>query len=93
VKAVLWAVVLTSAFIVVGCMGKAEKSERVAEDFKVETLFHHEGCTAFRFFDGGRAVYYIRCHSGRVSSQWVQPLMCGKTPCPRRYTVFTEELP
>jgi hypothetical protein len=41
----------------------------------VDFLFEHEGCKLYRFYDGGRAIYYANC-GGRIQTSWSHP--CGK---------------
>ena len=63
----------------VGCYQPAEQSQQVNQNFTVERLFEHDGCTAYRFRDD-HYVYYIRCHDGRVSAQsryWVSTWKAG----------------
>ena len=55
-----------------GCQGEAESTTRVGSDFKVDRLFKVDGCTVYRFQDGGRARYFTNC-SG--STQWEES--CG----------------
>ena len=40
-----------------GCAGDPQKSQ-VRGDFKIETLFTHEGVTVYRFNDCGNYVYF-----------------------------------
>lgn len=56
-----------------GCQKEAESTTRVGSDFKVDRLFTVDGCTVYRFHDGGRARYFTNC-SG--SAQWEES--CGK---------------
>ncbi len=56
-----------------GCQGEAESTTRAGADFKVDRLFNVDGCTVYRFHDGGRARYFTNC-SG--STQWEES--CGK---------------
>jgi len=36
-----------------GCQGEAESTTRAGADFKVDRLFQVDGCTVYRFHDGG----------------------------------------
>lgn len=56
-----------------GCTKPAETTTAVGKDFVVETLFTHEGCTVYRFTDGGSNRYFTNC-SG--STSWNRS--CGK---------------
>lgn len=53
--------------LLVGCDGAPQQSERVSKDFKVDTLFQKDGCTVYRFADGGYNRYFTNC-SG--STEW-----------------------
>lgn len=44
----------------------------------VSTLFTHEGCTVYRFNDGGKSHYYTRCDGGTVSTGTGVTENCGK---------------
>lgn len=56
------------------CTIKVDKSQKESVgNFKVERLFAYEGCTAYRFNDGSRYVYYTNCGTQTQSSH-----SCGK---------------
>lgn len=66
--------VLLAAIAVAGCQKASEQSAiSGAGGFRVETLFTHEGCTLYRFWDA-RAIYYSNCNGG---TQWDESV--GKT--------------
>jgi len=44
-----------------GCQKAAEATTRVASDFNVDRLFTIEGCTVYRFWDGGSGRYFKSC--------------------------------
>lgn len=48
------------ALTLVGCNGEAETVQQTG-DFRVGRLFTIDGCTAYRFNDGGRNVYFTNC--------------------------------
>ncbi len=54
------------------CQGKAEESNTTG-DFQVERLFTHEGCTSYRYYDGGRYIHYTTCGVTSTSTY-----SCGK---------------
>lgn len=56
-----------------GCQGEAESTTRAGSDFNVDRLFKVDGCTVYRFQDGGRARYFTNCGG---STQWEEN--CGK---------------
>ena len=49
-----------------GCE-KAPEEQVQSGEFNVERLFTVDGCTAYRFRDSGRAIYYTNCHGGTNS--------------------------
>ena len=58
-------------------------------EIRVARLFDHDGCTVYRFHDGGRDRYFVKCAEGndRAESDDTEP--CGKTPCPRPEVIET----
>lgn len=67
--------------VLAGCSKPAETSTAVGAEFVVDKLFTHEGCTVYRFIDGGNARYYTNC-SG--STNWTEG--CGKN-CTRQMAI------
>lgn len=65
-------IVMLALVILAGCTKPAEKAHQVNTNFKVETLFTHDGCTVYRFEDG-RVHYFTDC-SGSTSTT----ASCGK---------------
>lgn len=53
-----------------GCAREAEKSAQAGRDFQVDTLFTHEGCTIYRFWDGGYSRYFTNCSGSTVYEQY-----------------------
>lgn len=53
---------------IVGCDKQAETSTRAGAEFVVDKLFTHEGCTVYRFVDGGRNRYFTNCSGSTISS-------------------------
>lgn len=64
--------------VLAGCSKPAETSTTVGVEFTVDKLFTHEGCTVYRFTDGGNARYYTNCQG---STSWQES--CGKS-CTRQ---------
>jgi hypothetical protein len=58
---------MIAVLALVGCTKPAEKSSAVGREFVVETLFTHEGCTVYRFIDGGNHRYFTNCNG---STEW-----------------------
>lgn len=61
--------VVAGVAMLTGCE-KAAEAEIVTgaeNDFKVARLFTVDGCTAYRFYDNGRAIYYTNC---KGSTAW-----------------------
>lgn len=61
-----------------GCNKPAETSTAVGREFVVDKLFTHEGCTVYRFEDGGNKRYFTNCNG---SMNWRES--CGKN-CSRQ---------
>lgn len=80
--ALTWIIIIGCALYLTACQKNAEQTARVGNDFKVEKLFTHEGCTVYRF-DDNRTVYYTNCQGSTQSS-------CGKN-C--QQTVDTDVVP
>jgi hypothetical protein len=76
---------LITALGLTACTNEPESAVKQGE-FKVERLFTNEGCTAYRFNDAGRYIYYTNC-SGSTQSTHSNP--CGKTTCTETNTVNT----
>ena len=68
-KALLAVLALT---VLAGCSKPAETSTAVGVEFTVDKLFTHEGCTVYRFYDGGTR-YFTNCQG---STSWTE--QCGK---------------
>lgn len=66
-------VVLLPVLLLPACAKQAEQTTAVGVEFKVDTLFTHNGCTMYRFVDGGSFRYYADC---RGETTWVES--CGK---------------
>ena len=55
--------IILAVALLAGCSKQAETSTAVGAEFVVDKLFTHEGCTVYRFYDGGNARYYTNCGS------------------------------
>lgn len=71
--------ILAACAVVAGCTKPAETTAQAGADggFTVERLFTHEGCTAYRFKDGGTRVYYTKCGVDSDTS-YSRQQSCGK---------------
>jgi hypothetical protein len=59
-----WAIL---AVLLCSCTKEAQEHSTTSNsEFKVELLFRHDGCEVFRFEDGGRDHYYVRCKSDDI---------------------------
>lgn len=67
--------------LMAGCNKAPEASNRAGTDFVVDKLFTHEGCTVYRFNDGGSSRYFTNCNG---STSWNRS--CGKN-CTARETI------
>lgn len=74
--------IIAATVALTGCE-KASEVQVQSGEFKVERLFTVDGCTAYRFRDNGRAVYYTNCQ-GSTQSEYKS----GKTN--KRETVQTD---
>jgi hypothetical protein len=70
-------VLIALVALLAGCSKQAETSTAVGAEFVVDKLFTHEGCTVYRFYDGGTTRYYTNCGS----TVWTRD--CGKN-CTRQ---------
>lgn len=57
------AIVVVVVTLLTGCEKEPESTVVVGveQDFKVGRLFTVDGCTAYRFYDNGQAIYYTNC--------------------------------
>ena len=76
-KIILTLAVLATT-MVAGCEKPAESVVRTGAGFTVERLFTHEGCTVFRFGDGGSIRYFTRCDGIAAQSTTTWQESCGK---------------
>lgn len=78
--------VVLSVLLCAGCENDPERSATTSNGtIKVDTLFHHEGCTVYRFYDS-RTVYYAKCEHGNAQTMYQEN--CGKN-CTRNVGVDT----
>ena len=63
--------VLIAIATLTGCEKASESTVvvGVGSDFKVDRLFTVDGCTAYRFYDNGRAIYYTNCKGATNSTR------------------------
>jgi hypothetical protein len=59
--------VLGLLVVLAGCSKKAESTVTVGNQIEVSKLFSIDGCTIYRFGDGGRHHYFSNC-TGQASS-------------------------
>lgn len=74
--------IIAATIALTGCE-KASEVQVQSGEFRVERLFTVDGCTAYRFRDSGRAVYYTNCQ-GSTQSEYKS----GKST--KRETVQTD---
>ena len=70
---------ITTVFLI-ACTKEAESTQEVGFGYKVEKLFTVDGCTVYRFSDGGYK-YFTNC-KGNV--EWIEN--CGKA-CNREISI------
>lgn len=73
------------ALALVACEKPPEQTKAVGNGFNVERLFTHEGCTVYRFDDGGRYRYYTKCDT-QSNVSWQE--YCGKS-CSKNVAIST----
>ncbi len=82
-----WTIPSLAALACSGCLAPpVASSPSNNSQIEVETLFTHDGCTVFRFYDAGYH-YYARCEDARVSVATMSDVSCG------RNCVQQEEVP
>lgn len=72
-------IVSLAVFVVLlsGCDKRAEEVRQSSNpNVPVETLFKHDGCTVYRFYDGGRDHYFSKCEG--LQTQTIAGQSCGK---------------
>jgi hypothetical protein len=62
------AIAFTLLCIITGCVEDAKESVQNG-NFTVEFLFEQNGCKMYRFFDGGRYIYWSDC-KGKVQRDY-----------------------
>lgn len=72
-----------------GCAKQAESTMPAGREFTVDRLFTTDGCTAYRFMDGGERRYFVRCESTVTTSAQTG---CGKN-CISEDSITTAEVP
>lgn len=78
-------VIALSCLLLVACTEPAESTVASSNgNIPVEKLFNVDGCTVYRFQDGGYNRYFSNCKSG--SSEVTYQQNCGKN-CSRPETI------
>ena len=83
--------VMITALVVAGCNKVPEYSSPAGREFVVDTLFTHEGCTMYRFSDGGNSRYFAKCDGDSVTAQTEWGEGCGKN-CVRQRGITTNNV-
>ena len=60
--------ILLSVLLLAGCDKAPESITTAGDDFRVGKLFTVDDCTIYRFYDGGRNVYFSNCRGQTISS-------------------------
>lgn len=69
------------------CTKKPNGETKYSGEFQIAELFTHDGCTAYRFDDGGYNRYFVKCNApGTTTSMTARS--CGKG-CVRPETIDT----
>lgn len=82
---------LTIAVILAGC-GKEPVSKASTDnpEITINTLFKHEGCTVYRFYDHGYPHYFVRCHQEQMTIG-TRTESCGKGCTRKRQEIIKTE--
>lgn len=85
------AALLLAALVLAGCGAKEPVSKAPTDNKEVEVseMFTHKGITVYRFYDGGRAVYFTSGGDTRYTHSTNQ--YCGKG-CTRQVHVDVQAL-
>ena len=83
------ALIAVLGLAITGCTKDPERVNTAgAGGFQVNTLFTHEGCTVYRFYDA-RTVYYVKCENG--SARTSEEHMEGKVTVQNSVSTETVE--
>ena len=83
-----WAI-LPVLLVLCSCMKEPVSTERSSNnEFKVDLLFENNGVKVYRFFDGGRAIYYT---DARGRTEWTTTHSNGKVTTTHKRSVETVE--
>ena len=83
--------VMITALVVAGCNKAPEYSSPAGREFVVDTLFIHEGCTMYRFSDGGYFRYYAKCDGDSATTRTEGRERCGEN-CVRQSEITTSNV-
>lgn len=76
-------------FALCGCMKEPLSTEQSSNSqVNVELLFENNGVKVYRFFDGGKAIYYT---DARGRTEWTTTHGNGKTATHQKHSVETVE--
>ena len=82
---------MIAALTVAGCNKAPEYSAPAGREFVVDKLFTHEGCTVYRFSDGGYSRYFAKCGEDSVTAHTEWRETCGKN-CFRQREITTSNM-
>ena len=88
-KSIFYAMI--TALVVAGCSKAPEYSSHAGREFIVDTLFTHEGCTMYRFSDGGYPRYFAKCDGDSVTARTEWKERCGEN-CVRQEETTTNSV-
>jgi starvation-inducible outer membrane lipoprotein len=62
--------IAAAALLLSGCARDPVETSRTDNpQINVEKLFEHDGCSVYRFMDGGNFVYYTNCQGSTQTSR------------------------
>lgn len=72
-----WMAIVVAMVALTGCDNQPVATAHSSNpQVPVSLLFEHDGCRVYRFNDGGRNHYYVRCNGGAQSTMSTES--CGK---------------
>lgn len=80
-------VIIACVLGLVGCDKPPVKEDQTNnKEFSIATLFSHDNCTVYRFWDAGSRHYFVKCSN---TAQTISQQSCGKN-CTRDENISTE---
>lgn len=79
------------SFTLIACSAEPQSTTKTANpEISVDFMFEHEGCRVFRFYDGGRSNYFVKCDNGKHQTIVARVQSYGKTTTTHSEIIPTE---